>query len=367
MPVLTAAIIHACAAFAQAGIGAALLIRAGRKEIAALLGHLFLINATISALQWMRVADVHLPGISQRIGAQIGMLDAATNILILWMALAYPRRVRWLPPRAAWTAPIVALGIAVIADALSGGLRRVRNAGGLDGWEALLGYGVFDIAFAILLLRWSAAWINDVDVPRKEFMLLFAVFGMRAMHLSIIVPTVEFMEIRDGRPVTWSAAVLLAILGCFVVGAAIIAMTRLLVHTPPARREALHNTVIVFFIIGVAEGILNGTVATWRNIDWWNAFTLRYDSLIARVGMVWLAFPGLLGNKPLHDRWVMGIVAGIGAASISWAVAPSALLVGLGAATVTGFLISLSMDIWMPAMGLWEAPARREAGPHTVR
>lgn len=348
-------------------LGILLLRSRPSQPVVAVLAHLFLVNGVISGLYGLHAADIAIAGMSGRLRHQAAILEAGTNLLILWLALCYPRPVSWLPKWPAVTAPIVTLGIAVIIDALTGaGLGRVRGPGPLDLTDAVLVYGVFDLVFIVLLLRWTHAWLRPMEArDREQFMLLFAVFGMRATHMSVLIPAIEIqrMAARDlSTPALW----FMIAMGITILATGIYCLARILLHENrlPSQLHRLHLVVTVFLFIGVAEGMLNATMAAWGNIEWWHAVTLRYDVMIARPGMVWLAFPALHGGLQglRRNQVVLGLIGGLGATSIVWGTDATLLWTGLGFGLAAALVTAALTPFWLSRLDLWRNPESGNQG-----
>ncbi len=340
-----------------------MLLRRPREPVVAVLAHLFLINGVITLLYAVRAAGLDVPGISGRTHHQAAILEAATNILILWLALCYPRPVRWLPKWPAITAPLVAFGVAVLADvATQGGLRRLRGPMPLDLWDAFWVYGLFDLVFAVLLLRWTHEWLQPMQrAKREQFMLLFAVFGMRATHLSSLVPAVELGRMAD-RQLTLPALVFVSALGVVVLGTALVCLARILMASNrlSPKEDHAHLVLTVFLFIGVAEGMLNATIAAWGEMHWWRAITMRYDVMIARPGMVWLAFTQLHGGglaAVRRNQFAIGSLGGLGVATILWISFPGTVVGGLIGGMAAGILLAAMTPRWLTTLSIWRPPA----------
>lgn len=265
----------AIAAAVQLGLGLAIVIRRPRVEWAIVLAAIFMgngalaVNSLLSG-QW----GAWSPTIATRVFYD---LDRSVTLLVLYLALAYPRRPRWA--KRPWVLPVafalVWISVVVTRNVLDMpfffGIPIDERPVGCDPvhcfratFLSYWSYHVTNIGFLVLLVRWAyllPRLKSPIEVTHLR--LLFAAFAIRAVHVELIVYRAgplsllsrpdPYLEIDPWLPISYIRGA--AALICIVVAAALLLYGRR--RLPSDRRRAV-DFVLVFMFLGALEASFTG-------------------------------------------------------------------------------------------------------------
>ncbi len=316
----------AFAALVQLVIGTILLTRNPRNERVLVFALLFMFNglaaaATFAAAGFPEVRD-HIAGNAPALATSFTrtafFLENCTNLLILLLAFIYPRRVPWLskaPNVVVLFAAMVGLlflSRLVFPDVLSSG----RSASTLlDAQAALLAYGIFDLAFPALMISWSLAWRADMPPERRaQFALIFAAFGVRAIHQMVFVPFIEVADVMGGRQTTDAGLLIAGAILAVVLAALLISVGLMVTARFHASKtdSSWHMFVLAFLAFGALEGAMSVFLNRGLDIGWWHALTGDFDTLVIRPVLLWFAIirTQLLDNRLRSGQfaWSMAFI-----------------------------------------------------------
>ncbi len=380
-PVTGSMAFAAFAAIVQFTFGAILVLRNPRNERVALFGVLFLLNGLLAAVTVLggglaagaaeQLAD------SQRVRVAVRhtalLLDNATNILLLLLALAYPWRPRWLARAphmfvvfATLAASLFAIRLVVGSIVFAG-----RGTGAtLSAEVALFTYGAIELAFPLLLLRWAWLWRSPRATPmRAQFALVFAALGVRAVHQILAVHVTMAQDVLQGRPFTVPGLTIVSVIWAANILA--LAGALLLMARPPRGQgtdASWHWFVVAFLAFGAVEGAMNIFYrANWA-FRWWDALTGEFDVLVIRPVLLWFAITRTqLLDVRLQSSgfaWGMGFVLIV--ASVSGGVfeafgargnvAMQWVLSGVIGIAVASVLIAVSQGLMLARSEAWSRP-----------
>lgn len=323
------------AAAVQGVLAVAILVRRPRVEWAVVLAGLFLGNGAL-AINAMLVAIDTAWWDGDTAGRVFFDFDRLTTLLILYLALAYPRRPRWarrplvLPSLFAVMAATVYVPHA--ANLPFQGFVLFPPPGCLDpcvgvNLRWVWTYHLSNVGFVVLLLRW-AYLLPRTTSPTElaQFRLLFAAFAIRAVHVELLV----YRAGPLGLLVDWDPYVLanpwygLYLVRGTVTLLAVMGAILLLLHhrrrLPSDRRRAV-DFVLAWILVGGIEFVLQQDLPLFgRGADYSLYFyspLLNLDVLIVRPILVAYAmlrydFLGSWARRAPATLTLAGVLAAIG-------------------------------------------------------
>lgn len=302
------------AAVAQLALGLVLLLRSPRNERSAVLAVLFVVNGVISGL-WAFLTGVpeifdgityNTSRVSSTIAKVAGSLDFGTNVLILLFAFLYPKQDRLKSLRRFWPLLVAACLLApfVLSRVLDISVVHTRAyVVPIDMERFLLAYLPFELTFIVLLTRWTTIWKSALPpVLRNQFTLVFAAFGIRAVHMCIFIPMNFPATLDGGKQFTTPALIAASLLFTAMVVAVAYNVARL---WPRAQRESPWERkrtwfVLAFLLVGALEGLINGALLYGGAFHWWGTLSGRLDVMVVRPILIWFA----IARTQLMDvRW----------------------------------------------------------------
>lgn len=354
----------AFAAFVQLSLGGVLLFKNPRNERVAIFGLLFLLNGVVAALTFVGTG---FPEVRDAVARNapilaIGFLRSAlffeisTNLVLLVLACIYPRRPDWLrkAPHMVWVFGALMAGLLLLRFTTGDALLVGRsNAEALTARNVLVAYGVFELVFPALFLRWALLWRQPMPRElRSQFALVFAAVGVRAVHQMAFVPFVEISDILNGRGATLAGLVLGGLLVAIVITSLVWGLGLMIQATwrLPRDDRPAHYFVLVFLAFGLLEGAMNIFLNRGLSIRWWHTLTGDFDVLVIRPVLLWFAITRTqfldVRLRSGHFAWAMAfaltaavVMGGVfeafgdrGSLAVQWTLSA---LVGLAVASST--------------------------------
>lgn len=290
-----------------------ILWRRGRVESMVVLALLFAFNGAQSLGAWLSTGlgvpvEAGRDGFLNRL---FFVCDFTTTALIAYLALAYPRRPAVLASRP-FVLPLlfgtyVAFVLVAFATQPLAQLFVDCAGGACTTWFSFIAYaGIPDLAFPLLLLRWTHLLLEEASPPRRrEFQWIFAAFAMRGAHVSTAFPLDNLVSgFFQNNPPLWYAVYygfvtlgsILVVLGC--IGYFLAVRPRL-----ATERHRSVDTVLLFLVLGVATTLVGGfvnldpSVSETYFLDPLNSF----DFLVVRPTLIVVAFLHTEVFGPLLD------------------------------------------------------------------
>lgn len=330
---------HVLAAFLQFFVGFLIVVRRPRIEWAFVLGALFVFNGAISVISLL-IALGWLPAFSygppEGTGRIYFVFDRATTFLILYLALAYPRRPalanRWplvlpiffsLAIAFAWS--IVAFQIPLfrpypdhITPPLCG-----DTPCQISTWPARIVWDFLSFGFIVILWRWTTL-LPQTRSPLElaQFKLLFAAFAMRAVNVLLLynVENIPALITRDWSLLSVSPWLLFPSVFALAAFASIAYATiQLLRHRSrhgTQMRKAI-DLVLLFMLLGAVEyllavGLDNYGKAGFATVVVLTPF-LNLDVQVIRPALVLLAMVrfNLFGTSIQYESKAASLIVGL--------------------------------------------------------
>jgi serine/threonine-protein kinase len=320
----TTVVFYVAVALVQAALATVLVARAWRRELAWVVGGLFMANAGGAAASALR----NLPGGPGGTGNLLGAaawtyFDQASFVLLAYLALAFPARPRLLQRRA-WVLP-TAMGawLAVVLALVAlhtGVLENARNVVyPLTPTRLVVGYVLPNAVWATLLLRWTLRWRGIPTALRPQAQLVMAAFLVRAAGQivgTLAVPAQPGPASLLLAAQACNVAALLTLFGCILW----LANAQRRQAGAPRRQTFL---LLGFLVAGLVVGSLSSAVSRSYLANAWS----HLDLYVVRPTLIWLAmtrhqFLGIQwrsGRPGLALLWLLAFAAA--SAIISPAVA----------------------------------------------
>ncbi len=327
----------ASAALLQLAFATVLFVKAKRDETTWVIGLIFGVNGMLAAFRAINWMFLDSPRISAAVTNTTWPFDVFTNILIGYLALIYPRKVKWMVKH-----PLLGRGIAAAlalvfaVPAFIEPLLQPHLAKELGWWgrqHASFFFIIANGAFPLLLIRW-AYLLPTIQNPAqlRQFRLLFAAFGVRATHMIGTWGTLQVAQALE--PGFWKEfsgpllglGLVPTITGLAMLASLVMAMTHLLVQRTrsPTDNQRAIGFVLLFLAFGILEAALD--TLTLRPIAGeYLALVIhpltQVDVLIIRPILVWAAM--------VRHQFMGGVVRGPAALQgIAFAVATPAFYGG---------------------------------------
>ncbi|MEA3190548.1 MAG: eukaryotic-like serine/threonine-protein kinase [Thermoplasmata archaeon] len=315
----------------QLALGARILARARRNLHAWALGGLFVLNGALATASALLVVG----GSSALEAWGYGLrnwLDPPTSMLLLYLALAFPHRARWVEAHP-WRFRALLGGVFAVFFAVT----LARQLGQNPVADPLLGTAyrlLFSVVlqvgtWAILMLRWSRLFVREASpVQRSFFQFLFAAIAMRAVHLAILAPVQRIrIPIHFPEPyfVAGNAAAFLMD-AVAAIAAAVAFMWLFRARRQQGSEEQRATTfVLAFMLAGAAEALVSLTalLGPASSRAWATSVFVNFDLYFIRPVLVWLA---LWRYQPFSWTPERPATRGLATAAFSASFLPLALL-----------------------------------------
>lgn len=368
----------ALAAFIQFALGLAILIRRARVEWAIVLALIFFGNSAL-ALNTL-LSNLFVSWTSSVAERVFYDFDRTTTLLILYLALAYPRRPKWATRP--WILPVLFLGVwgSVVLPPLwdvpftlplDPALQPPECQGActrgtfLSAWA----YQITTVGFLVLLIRWAyllPRLASPVEVTHLR--LLFAAFAVRAVHVELLIyRSGPFSLIGDPNsllaadPWPWVYYIRGA-LALVLIPLAAFLLLRKRNSLPTETRRAV-DFVLVFFLIGALEAVVNGNEPLFgragKTFQYAFESTFHLDVLVLRPILIVFAMLryDFLGPWANRRRAVAGLAAGLGTVGFVTGIHPvlidihNELLRWVASIAVALALSILTVALLLPYLG----------------
>jgi hypothetical protein len=292
------------AAVAQVALGGYLLT-GPRREWRLVIALLFLLNGIDAGLSALREMSIGVALMEPYFGL---VSNVAVAILLVYLALTYPRRLAVLARRP-WVLPVAAAGLfAVYVVLLLVGGRGLVEPGRSPSASvqlpgAIFGYALPAIAWGLLLARWAHTLPTEADTKAtQQFGLVFAAFGVRAANLTVHIPLLFLMRMDSvPHPLYMAFAWPFQILALVALAGALVYLAFLSTRQAGPRRQ-VYLLVLAFLIVGVVEAFLILPMAL--DFKWSSSPLIQFDLYVLRPGLLWFAMARHdLAGRPMRYGW----------------------------------------------------------------
>ena len=293
-------VLLAVALATQAALALALFLRRpGREWQYALAGHLT-VNALGASLD---LANVVWP-LTRFVHDVSPLLNFLTAVFILYLALAYPARPRWLARRW-WHLPIlVGLLAAAFLVAWLSGVNLENGLHDSQDWLGRFFANAFPaLAWVALLSRWTPLLLRqESPVLRRQFTFIYGAYAVRAAHVALLVPLLAVQRWAPGvnSSYVWLALPALGLLLLTLLWS-LAALLQAAARLAGARRTAV-LWALGFLCFGVIEPLLSDAQAL--HAPFGTTALVDVDVVVIRPLLLWLALfhfeaagPSMLRSK----------------------------------------------------------------------
>lgn len=267
------------------------LLRQFRRPVNLALGLLFLLNGLITESTFLGASSDHLSSVAEQFRR---VLDPLTSVAILGAALVFPRPAWGLRPRTIGLVLASTSALFLLAAWQDFyGLTHPRSyTATLSLPQFVFGYLIQQLAWIAVLLRWGhAAWTETSPLARRQTQILLAAFGLRAVHITLVVLGEDLAYVRTATSVWAQMAIAIEVLTLVAAGWVV---WRLVQARPLLdNRDRLYvQFIILTLLFGVLEAFLTRGFAPFGRIDFQYAtFILAHlDVWVLRPVLVYYAF-----------------------------------------------------------------------------
>lgn len=313
------------AALIQLLLGLTIVLRRARVEWAAVLGLLFCFNGALSVNALLVHLGVYAgsEGYAFRDpGSRVFFVfDRLTNLLIAYLALAYPRRPAWAASRP-WLLPSAfgALALTVLVP-FQLGAQYVQplepdcplscNA---PTWFSLWTQVGLSLGVPLLLVRW--AWLlprSESPLALTHLKLLLGVFALRLVNVETVFQVSKLAELAAGHDpanIAWWLGLARALVSALALAAFGVLLLR--ARRGPSEVAEAADVVLAFAVVGVAVAVVTRTLdLLGGGFPYFYGPLLQVDFLVVRPAVVLYAIVrhDLLGPFFLGQRSKLAVSA----------------------------------------------------------